>query len=87
MRRTISIFAVSVTAEGLTQSRCPSHVPQIIASFPMHWILHVSDHYLNLGDRAFTRSFLPRIDGVLEFFETHVDELGLVGNLPSDVWQ
>ncbi|CAD0095665.1 unnamed protein product [Aureobasidium vineae] len=81
------MFAASVTAEGLTQSRYPSHVPQIIASFPLYWILQVSDHYLYFGDRTYTRSFLPRIDGVLEFFETHIDELGLVGNLPSDVWQ
>lgn len=31
--------------------------------------------------------FLPRIDGVLEFFDRHVDSDGLVAGLPDDVWQ
>jgi hypothetical protein len=87
MRQAISNFAASITFEGLTQSRFPSHVPQVIAGFSLYWILQVCDHHLFFGDTAFARSFLPRIDGVLEFFEAHVDSLGLVSGLPEDVWQ
>ncbi|KAF7133825.1 hypothetical protein CNMCM5793_005237 [Aspergillus hiratsukae] len=87
MRQAITNFAASVTPEGLTQSRFPSHVPQIIAGFPLYWILQVCDHHLHFGDTAYARSFLPRIDGVLEFFHAHIDPLGLVSNLPDDVWQ
>ncbi|KAL4771977.1 hypothetical protein BDW60DRAFT_222873 [Aspergillus nidulans var. acristatus] len=87
MRQAITNYAASITSEGLTQSRFPSHVPQIIAGFSLYWILQVADHFLFFGDRAYTRSFLPRIDGVLEFFESHVDQLGLVSGLPEDVWQ
>ncbi|CRK30145.1 hypothetical protein BN1723_014516 [Verticillium longisporum] len=87
MRQAITTFASSVTAEGLTQSRFPSHVPQIIAAFPLLWILQVYDHHLYFGDTAYARSFIPRIDGVLDFFDRHVDELGLVSGLPEDVWQ
>ncbi|KAM0275911.1 hypothetical protein ACHAQH_007298 [Verticillium albo-atrum] len=87
MRQAITTFASSVTAEGLTQSRFPSHVPQIIAAFPLLWILQVCDHHLYFGDTAYARSFIPRIDGVLDFFDRHVDELGLVSGLPEDVWQ
>ncbi|EAW19539.1 putative rhamnosidase B [Aspergillus fischeri NRRL 181] len=87
MRQAITNFAASVTPEGLTQSRFPSHVPQIIAGFSLYWILQVCDHRLHFGDRAYARSFLPRIDGVLEFFHAHIDPLGLVSNLPDDVWQ
>ncbi|KAH7400435.1 Six-hairpin glycosidase-like protein [Cadophora sp. MPI-SDFR-AT-0126] len=87
MRQSIITFASSITSEGLTQSRFPSHVPQIIAGFSLYWILQVCDHHLFFGDEKFSRSFLPRIDGVLEFFASHVDDLGLVSGLPYDCWQ
>ncbi|KAE9379664.1 glycoside hydrolase family 78 protein [Stipitochalara longipes BDJ] len=87
MRQAITNFASSVTPEGLTQSRFPSHVPQIIAGFPLYWILQVCDHHLFFGDTPYARSFLPRIDGVLDFFESHIDDLGLVSGMPEDVWQ
>ncbi|KAF9889042.1 hypothetical protein FE257_008019 [Aspergillus nanangensis] len=87
MRQAISNFAASVTPEGLPQSRFPSHVPQLIAGFSLVWILQVCDHHLYFGDKLYARSFLPRIDGVLEFFTNHVDSRGLVSRLPADVWQ
>ncbi|KAL4947659.1 hypothetical protein BDW69DRAFT_204185 [Aspergillus filifer] len=87
MRQAIVNYAASITPEGLTQSRFPSHVPQVIAGFSLYWILQVADHFLYFGDASFTRGFLPRIDGVLEFFNDHVDESGLVSGLPEDVWQ
>ncbi|VUC26851.1 unnamed protein product [Clonostachys rosea] len=87
MRQCISNFASSVTPEGLTQSRFPSHVPQLIAGFPLYWILQVCDHHLFFGDTAYARSFVPKIDGVLDFFDRHIDSLGLVSGLPEDVWQ
>lgn len=87
MRQAITNFAASILSEGLTQSRFPSHVPQLIAGFSLYWILQVCDHHLFFGDAAYARSFLPRIDGVLEFYAAHVDDLGLVSGLPADVWQ
>ncbi|KAJ5919402.1 hypothetical protein N7466_010345 [Penicillium verhagenii] len=87
MRQAITNFASSITPEGLTQSRFPSHVPQIIAGFPLYWILQICDHYLFFGDIKYSRSFVPRIDGVLDFFDSHIDELGLVSGISDDVWQ
>lgn len=87
MRQTLINFASSTTFEGLTQSRYPSHVPQLIAGFSLYWVLQVCDHYLYFGDTRFTKSFLPRIDGILEFFDAHIDDRGLVSGLPEDVWQ
>ncbi|KAH7210505.1 hypothetical protein BKA60DRAFT_464105 [Fusarium oxysporum] len=57
MRQTITNFAASVTPEGLTQSRFPSHVPQIIAGFSLYWILQICDHHLYFGDTAYARGF------------------------------
>lgn len=47
----------------------------------------VSDHYLYFGDQAYTRPFLPIIDGILEYFESHIDELGLVSGISPEIWQ
>ncbi|KAI0483398.1 Six-hairpin glycosidase-like protein [Xylariaceae sp. FL0804] len=87
IRQTLVNFAASTTAEGLTQSRFPSHVNQLIAGFPLYFILQVCDHHLYFGDTAFARAFVPRIDGILDFFDRHIDHRGLVSNLPADVWQ
>lgn len=87
MRQAIINFAASITTEGLPQSRFPSHVPQVIAGFSLYWILQVCDHHLFFGDKQFSRSFLPRIDGVLEFFLAHIDSRGLVSGISEDVWQ
>jgi hypothetical protein len=87
MRNAITNWAASVTFEGLPQSRFPSHVPQIIAGFSLYWILQICDQHLFFGDRTYARSFLPRIDGVLDFFDSHIDELGLISTLPYDTWQ
>lgn len=86
-RQAILSFASSVTAEGLTQSRHPSHITQVIAGFSLYWCLMVSDHMLYFNDIQLVRSLLPRIDGVLEFFQSHVDHLGLVSGISPDIWQ
>lgn len=72
MRQAITIFASSTTFEGLPQSRFPSHVNQLIAAFPLYWILEVCDHHLYFGDTPFARSFVSRIDGIFEFFDRHI---------------
>ncbi|KAJ5174586.1 Bacterial alpha-L-rhamnosidase [Penicillium canariense] len=87
MRQAITNFAASVTPNGLTQSRFPAHVPQVIAGFSLYWILQVCDHHLYFGDTRFARGFIPRIDGILDFFDAHIDDLGLVSGLPQIVWQ
>ncbi|KAI3284819.1 CAZyme family CBM67 and GH78 [Penicillium roqueforti] len=87
MRQAITNFAASITPEGLTQSRFPSQIPQLIAGFSLYWVLQVCDHHLYFGDTRFARGFIPRIDGILDFFDAHIDELGLVSGLPEVVWQ
>lgn len=88
MRKTIASFGASILTEGLPQSRFPSHVPQIIAGFALYWVLQVRDHHLHFGDGPFARSFLPRIDGVLDYFDAHVSsDTGLVVGLHPDLWQ
>jgi hypothetical protein len=86
MRQAITNVAASVTPEGLTQSRFSSQIPQVMAGFSLYWILQVCDHHLFFGDKKFSRSFVPRIDGELAYFDSHVDSRGLVSGISEDVW-
>lgn len=86
-RQAITLFAASVTPIGLLQSRVPSHVQQLIAGFSLYWTLMVSDHHLFFGDTGFTRSFIPIVDGILDYFDRHIDGYGLVSGIEDDVWQ
>lgn len=73
---------------GLTSSRAPCHQPQIIPHFSLYWICAIGDHFTFFGDKAFVRQFVSVIDGVLEFFNSHIDsKLQLISaRSPKGMW-
>ncbi|SFB49638.1 alpha-L-rhamnosidase [Cohnella sp. OV330] len=70
----------------MLQSRYPSMLPQVIPGFSLHWIMMVHDHYLYFGDPSLVRTYMPTIDGVLEWFNQRLDAGGLLGPMPSNYW-
>ncbi len=83
MRNAIELFDRSRLAEGLTQSRYPCAVPQVINTFSLFWIEMVHDYWMHRSDAAFVEARLPGIEAVLGWFERRVDaETGLLGPLP-----
>ncbi len=86
MRQALVGFAASLTPEGVIESRYPSHFHQVIAGFCLFWILELRDHHLYFNDVGFSRSLLPVADSIFAFFDRHVDERGLVSELPSKYW-
>ena len=83
-RRTIRLFRDSARPDGLVQSRVPSVVPQILPYFSLIYVLMVEDYWRYVGpsDRAFVRSNLHVVDGVLWFFRERLRENGFVGRIP-----
>jgi alpha-L-rhamnosidase len=83
-RRTIRLFRDSVGPDGMVHSRVPSVFPQIAPFFGLMWVLMVEDYWRYVGsrDRAFVRSTLNVVDGVLWFFRERLRENGFVGHLP-----
>lgn len=67
--------------DGLTLSRAPSAIPQIIPPFSLYWIDMVHDFYMHREDDPFVRSFLPGIQAVLGWFERRMGPDGLMGGL------
>lgn len=83
MRNAIELFDRSRIPEGLTQSRYPSKVPQIINTFSLFWIEMVADHWRHRGDREFLARHWRGIEGVLAWFDERIDpSTGLLGPLP-----
>ena len=81
MRKAIEMFDQSRLPSGLTQSRYPAYIVQVIPPFSLLWIGMVHDHYLYRNDETFIKSFLPGIRGVLKWFEQRIDETGMLTNL------
>ena len=75
-------FDWSRLSDGLTQSRFPSRLVQIIPSWSLHWITTARDYAYCTGDLATVRELLPGIRAVLDWFRRHGDADGLPAKLP-----
>jgi hypothetical protein len=83
MRNAIELYDRSRLAEGLTQSRYPSIVPQVINTFSLFWIDMVHDYWMHRPDEAFVKERLAGVEAVLGWFERRMDpETGMLGPLP-----
>jgi alpha-L-rhamnosidase len=67
-RKALHVFDASRLPSGLTQSRYPSRIRQIIPPFSLWWVAMIYDYALWRGDRAFVQSLMPGARGVLDYF-------------------
>jgi len=81
MRNALEQADQSRMPEGLTLSRGPSYIPQVIPAFSLYWVDMVHDYYMYRQDDAFLRQFLPGMEAVLGWFERRVDFTGMLGPL------
>jgi len=81
MRKAIQSFDASRLSDGLTQSRFPSYVVQIIPTYSLLWVGMAHDYYMYQDDLAFLKQFKPGMESVLGWFERKVDHTGMLGNL------
>ncbi len=82
VRQAIDAFDESRIPEGLTQSRYPSALPQIIPPFSLVYVAMVDDYHMLRDDPAFVRRKLAGIRGVLDWYAAHVDSTGMLGPMP-----
>ena len=81
-RQALLHFDWSRLSEGLTQSRYPSRLVQVIPSWSLHWISNVRDYAYCSGDLATVRELMPGMRAVLDWFRRHGDVDGLPAKLP-----
>jgi alpha-L-rhamnosidase len=82
MRQAIEHFDYSRIPEGLTTSRYPSALTQIIPPFSLIYVAMVHDYMMHRDDPAFVRERLPGVRGILDWYGRHVDATGMLGPMP-----
>ncbi|HEY8993195.1 MAG TPA: alpha-L-rhamnosidase C-terminal domain-containing protein [Lacunisphaera sp.] len=83
MRNAIELYDRSRIPEGLTKSRYPSLVPQLISTFSLFWVDMLHDYWMHRRDDAFLSARLTGLQAVLAWFEGKIDPAtGLLGPLP-----
>ncbi|MCK5908192.1 MAG: alpha-rhamnosidase, partial [Flavobacteriales bacterium] len=81
MRKAIKVFDESRMPNGLTESRYPSYITQVIPTYSLLWVSMLHDYYMIENDPEFLRQFMPGMRGVLEWFENEIDETGMPASL------
>ena len=81
-RQALYHFDWSRLSDGLTQSRYPSRLVQIIPTWSLHWITNIRDYFMCSGDAATVRDMLPGVRAVLDWYRRHTDASGLPAKLP-----
>ncbi len=84
--RAVRLFDWSRIPDGLTQSRYPSRLEQVIPPFSLMWVLMVEDLWRYAPDEAQTvTDCLPGCRGVLEWFGKNLTPDGVLGG-PLPWW-
>lgn len=81
-RQALYHFDWSRLPEGLTQSRYPSRLVQVIPAWSIHWITNLRDYFLCTGDRATAADLLPGVRAVLDWYRRQAGPDGLPAKLP-----
>jgi hypothetical protein len=84
MRNALEQADHSRIPDGLTLSRAPSYIPQLIPAFSLYWVDMLHDYYMYRPDADYLRQFLPGIESVLGWFERRIDFTGTLG--PLEWW-
>lgn len=77
-RKALRMFNASRLNEGLTQSRYPSRVRQVIPPFSLWWVAMLHDFALWRNDKALVRSLAPGARAVTDCFRSFINADGLV---------
>ena len=77
-RQALQAYYDSLMPEGLTQSRYPSSLTQIIPPFSLLWVGMLHDYWQYRDDPAFVASMLPGTRGVLDWFSARQRPDGLL---------
>ena len=82
MRQAIVHFDDSRLPEGITASRYPSELQQLIPTFSLIYVAMVHDYYMHRDDVRFVRARLAGIRGILDWYGQRVDGTGMLGPMP-----
>ena len=82
-RKSLRMFDASRRPNGLTQSRYPSRIMQIIPPFSLWWVAMVYDYALWQDDRATVKSLMVGVRHVIDGCLAFLNHDGLIGAPPG----
>ena len=77
MKKAIEMFDNSRLPSGLTASRFPSYIVQVIPTYSLQWINMIHDHYMYKDDSAFTKKYIHGMKAVLDWWMSKVDKTNM----------
>lgn len=80
-RNCMEDFRRSQRYDGMINCSYPCYEPNIIPGFSIFYILMLHDHMMFFGDKEFLKGHMACVDGILHFFNSNLDERGLVGKV------
>ena len=80
-RQAIQAFNDSRIAEGITRSRYPSSITQIIPTFSLLWVAMVHDFWQYQGDEDFVKAQMAGTRTVLDWFVARQRPDGMLGSI------
>ena len=81
-RQAIDAFNNSRIPDGLTQSRYPSELVQMIPTFSLMWVGMVHDFWMYRGDVEFVKAQMPGVRAVMNWYVARQGADGLLGKIP-----
>jgi len=81
-RQAIEAFDNSRVPDGITQSRYPSSLVQMIPTFSLFWVDMLHDFWMYRGDADFVRAHLPGTRTVMDWYLARQRADGLMGKVP-----
>jgi alpha-L-rhamnosidase len=80
-RQAMMAYHDSLLTDGLTQSRYPSNLTQVIPPFSLMWVGMLHDYWMYRDDEKFVGSLLPGTRGALDWFSARQRADGLLGRI------
>lgn len=80
-RQAITNIDASRTIEGITQSRFPSGLPQLIPTFSLLWVDMLHDYWFYADDLPLVRETLPHTRTVIDWYASQLRPDGLLGKV------
>ncbi len=68
--------------DGLTYSRYPTDIPQIISSYALSWTGMVYDYWMYRGDAGYVRTLLPAVRQIMSWYEQWMRPDGSLSFVP-----
>jgi hypothetical protein len=81
-RQALDAYDQSRIPEGLSQSRYPSALEQVIPTFSLLWVGMLHDYWLYRPDASPLREWVPHTRSVLDWYAGHQRPDGLLGRMP-----